>query len=159
MRLTQYTDFGLRLLIYLAASPNQTASLGEIAEAYGVSKAHLKKVAQAMAASGILATRRGKSGGVKLAKQPSTVVVGSIVRLLEPDLHLVECMRPSNECVITSACRLRRIAHEARAAMLSVFDRYTLNDLVAEPVQREQLCRLLDIAGPGSDPGLVLPPA
>ncbi|NDY96226.1 RrF2 family transcriptional regulator [Wenzhouxiangella limi] len=146
MRLTQYTDLGLRLLIYLASTPGQSASLGEIADAYGVSKAHLKKAAQAMAANGLLETRRGKSGGIKLIRDPATVVIGSVVRLLEPDMHLVECMRPNNECVITPVCRLRRVVHEVRAAALKAFDSYTLADIVGEPEQVAQLRELLDIS-------------
>ena len=146
MRLTQYTDFGLRLLIYLAVTPGHAASLGAISEAYGISKAHLKKIAQAMAANGLLATQRGRSGGIKLIKEPTQIVIGSVVRQLEPDLYFVECMRPDNECMITPACRLRSISHEARAAVLAVFDRYTLADIVAHPRQQAALGRLLSIA-------------
>lgn len=152
MRLTQYTDFGLRLLIYLAVAPGHSASLGEIADSYGISKAHLKKAAQALAANGILVTRRGKSGGVRLVKKPELIVIGNVIRQLEPDLHLVECMRPSNACVITPACRLRAITLEARAALLAVFDRYTLADIVAEPGQKEALVRLLVISDPDTHP-------
>ena len=145
MRLTQYTDYGLRLLIYLAVTPGNSASLGEIADSYKISKAHLKKVAQAMAANGLLTTQRGRTGGIKLVKEPTQIVIGSVVRQLEPDLYLVECMRPDNECVITPACRLRSISHEARAAVLAVFDRYTLADIVAHPRQQQELGRLLGI--------------
>ena len=146
MRLTQYTDYGLRLLIYLAVTPGNSASLGEIADSYKISKAHLKKVAQAMAASGLVATQRGRSGGIKLIKEPTQIVIGSIVRQLEPDFYLVECMRPDNECVITPACRLRSISHEARAAVMAVFDRYTLADIVGHPRQQAALGRLLSIS-------------
>lgn len=145
MRLTQYTDYGLRLLIYLAVMPGNTASLGEISDSYKISKAHLKKIAQAMAANGLLTTQRGRTGGIKLVKEPTQIVIGSLVRQLEPDLDLVECMRPDNECVITPACRLRSISHEARDAVLSVFDRYTLADIVAHPRQRQELSKLLRI--------------
>lgn len=73
-------------------------------------------------------------------------MIGSVVRQLEPDLDLVECMRPDNECVITPACRLRSISHEARDAVLAVFDRYTLADVVSHPRQRQELSRLLKIS-------------
>ena len=145
MRLKQYTDYGLRLLIYLAARPDYDASVREVAEAYGISKAHLDKAALQLTSEGVLKSRRGRGGGVRLSSQPERILVGTVVRLLEPDFNLVECMRPDNACAITPACELREICREARAAVLAVFDRYTLADVVRGGERRAAICQLLAI--------------
>jgi len=145
VRLTQYTDYGLRLLIYLAARPDFAATVREVSDAYGISRAHLNKVALQLTSAGVLASKRGRGGGVRLAGRPDCILLGTVVRLLEPDFNLVECMRPANACVITPSCRLRDICKEVQSAVLDVFDRYTLADLVHDDAQRHAICRLLGI--------------
>lgn len=156
MRLTQYTDFSLRVLIYLGLRDdchddchhghhaNRRSTIREISDAYGISRNHLMKVVQQLAAEGFVDSVRGVGGGLRLSTDPEKLNVGHIVRVMEPDLGLVECMRPGNECVITPACSLAGMLSEARQAFLDVLDRYTLADILAAPRRRE-LSRLLDI--------------
>lgn len=146
MRLTQYTDYGLRLLIYLASAPDQSASVREVADAYDISRAHLNKVALQLTAHGVLTARRGRGGGVWLASPPDRILLGTVIRLLEPDFHFVECMRPGNQCVITPACRLREICQQAQEAVFVVFDRYTLADLLEDTERRDAVCALLGLS-------------
>lgn len=144
MRLTQYTDFSLRVLIYLGLHDDRRCTIREISEAYGISRNHLMKVVQQLAAEGFIDSVRGVGGGLTLSADASALNVGRIVRAMEPDLGLVECMRPGNECVITPACELAGMLVEARKAFLDVLDSYSLSDILAPPRRRE-LSRLLDI--------------
>lgn len=144
MRLTQYTDFSLRVLIYLGLNDDRRCTIREISEAYGISRNHLMKVAQQLAAEGFVTSVRGVGGGLVLARPPRDLGIGQVVRAMEPDLGLVECMRPGNECVITPACALTGMLVEARKAFLEVLDRYSLADVLAEP-RRGELERLLAI--------------
>jgi Rrf2 family nitric oxide-sensitive transcriptional repressor len=129
MRLTTYTDYSLRLLIYLAMPGRQTASVREVADAFGISRYHLVKVAQQLAKEGYVETIRGRSGGVMLAQAPHDIVVGDIVRRMEEDMRIVECFGNSTRCVINPACRLKGILAEAVNAFLATLDSYTLDDL------------------------------
>lgn len=154
MRLTVYTDFSLRVLMYLALNPERRPTIGEIATSYGVSRNHLMKVVYELGLAGYIETVRGKNGGLHLARDPSEVVLGEVVRRTEPDMALVPCFDPVKAaCVISPACVLRRALHEARAAFLKVLDGYTLADLVEN---REVLGALLT-EGPAPDaaPALV----
>jgi Rrf2 family nitric oxide-sensitive transcriptional repressor len=145
MRLTQYTDYGLRLLIYLSTAPERSASVREVAEAFDISRPHLNKVALHLSTYGVLTSRRGRGGGLKLASPPDRILLGTIIRLLEPDFHFVECMRPDNQCVITPACKLREICKQAQEAVMGVFDRYTLGDLLRDDERRAAVCELLHL--------------
>lgn len=133
MRLTQYTDFSLRVLIYLALRPDRRCTIREISEAYGISRNHLMKVVQQLAAEGYVVSTRGVGGGLTLAHAPRDLNIGEVIRAMEPDLGLVECMRPNNECVITGVCRLTGMLVEARDAFLEVLDDYYLADIIDEP--------------------------
>ncbi len=130
MRLTQYTDYSLRVLIYLGLRPDRRCTIREISEAYGISRNHLMKVVQQLVAEGYVESTRGVGGGLMLAHAPGRIVVGDVVRAMEPDMGLVECMRANDECVITGACRLQGMLSEARDAFLVVLDRYTLADIL-----------------------------
>ncbi len=130
MRLTQYTDFSLRVLIYLGLQPDSRCTIREISEAYGISRNHLMKVVQQLAAEGYVESTRGVGGGLRLAHSPGRLGIGDVVRAMEPDMGLVECMRSKNECAITGACRLHGMLAEARDAFLQVLDRYTLADIL-----------------------------
>ncbi|HEY5008852.1 MAG TPA: Rrf2 family transcriptional regulator [Caulobacteraceae bacterium] len=131
MRLTVYTDFSLRVLMYVALHPERLPTIGEIATSYGISKNHLMKVVYELGAAGYLATVRGKNGGIRLARAPADIGLGDVVRHSEPDMALVPCFDGENAlCAITPACRLRSALYEARSAFFTVLDAYTLADLV-----------------------------
>lgn len=144
MRLTQYTDFSLRVLIYLGLRPDCRCTIREISEAYDISRNHLMKVVQQLAAEGYVESTRGVGGGLMLAHSPDRLGLGDVVRAMEPDLGLVECMRPNNECVITGACRLQGMFAEAKEAFLQVLDRHTLAD-VLEPDLASKMSKMLGI--------------
>jgi Rrf2 family nitric oxide-sensitive transcriptional repressor len=143
MQLTQYTDYSLRVLIYLAAA-NRGATVAEIAERYGVSRHHLVKVAHHLGKAGYVVTERGRNGGLRLARAPGDINLGRVVRDMEPNFHLVECFNPGgNHCVITPACALIRVLSEANAAFFAVLDQHTLADVTGNA---GALRRLLGVA-------------
>jgi Rrf2 family nitric oxide-sensitive transcriptional repressor len=131
MRLTVYTDYALRVLMYVAVRPEPRPTIAAIAASYGISRNHLMKVVHELGVAGYLETVRGKNGGLRLARPAASIGLGEVVRRTEPDLALVPCFDPVNAaCAITPACRLRVALHQARLAFLKVLDDYTLADLV-----------------------------
>lgn len=132
MRLTNYTDYSLRVLIYLATKhDNELVTIQEIAEVYGVSKNHLMKVVFDLGKLGYLETIRGRYGGIRLLQKPEEISLGQLVRETEEDFNLVECFdHDKNLCVISPVCKLRGVLQEALRAYLNVLDQYTLADLV-----------------------------
>ncbi|MGH6670721.1 MAG: RrF2 family transcriptional regulator [Xanthobacteraceae bacterium] len=127
MRLTAFTDFGLRALMRLAAEPDRLFSTGEIASEFVISRNHLAKVIGDLAASGFINTRRGVSGGFRLARAPHTITLGEVVRALEARHALVECFgQDGGACVLTPRCRLRHKLAAAQEAFLRDLDRTTL---------------------------------
>lgn len=155
MRLTRYTDYSLRTLIYLGLSAPRQSSIAEIARAYGISENHLTKVVHRLGRLGLIRTTRGRGGGLRLGKPPNEIIVGAVVRETEEDLALVECFA-GGACVITAPCRLRRALGEALAAFLAVLDGYTLEDLLGEGSGSE-IARLLEISVPTSPHGHSVP--
>ncbi|WP_417614103.1 RrF2 family transcriptional regulator [Parasphingorhabdus sp.] len=132
MRLSVQTDYALRTLMFLAAKEGHH-SIAEIAGQYGISKNHLMKVAQRLAAEGFIESVRGRSGGLKLARPAGALNVGSIVRLMEDTGTFVECFDPAtNQCVITPACGLRHALNGAVQAFLQYLDGFTVSDLVED---------------------------
>jgi Rrf2 family nitric oxide-sensitive transcriptional repressor len=141
MRLTVYTDYSLRVLMYVALHPERLPTIGEIASSYGISRNHLMKVVYDLGLAGYVVTVRGKNGGLRLARPLLDIVLGEVVRRTEPDMALVPCFEPIGApCAITPACILRRALHEARSAFLDVLDGYTLADLIKN---RSMLSELL----------------
>ena len=131
MRLTVYTDFSFRVLMFLALKGDGLATIAEIAKAYGISKNHLMKVAHQLGVAGYVETVRGKGGGLRLARRPQDIVIGEVVRRTEPDMALVPCFAPDDaSCVIIPSCALRGALSKARDAFLSALDEHTLADLV-----------------------------
>lgn len=129
MRLTTFTDFGLRALMLISSDPNRAWSTVEIADKFGISRHHLTKVIAALANAGILKTRRGGGGGAMLALPANSIRLGRLVRVLEREQALVECYNASNNtCTITSICKLKGILGDAEAAFLTSLDAYTLSD-------------------------------
>ena len=147
MRLTVYTDYALRLLMYLAVKDHGDgglATIGEVAERYGISRNHLMKVAYQLGAAGYIETVRGRGGGLRLAMAASEIGLGDIVRQTEPDMALVPCFNPVDApCTIRSCCVLRKALQKAGDAFLATLDEYSLGDL-AKP--RTPLRKLLAIA-------------
>jgi Rrf2 family transcriptional regulator, nitric oxide-sensitive transcriptional repressor len=131
MRLTTYTDYTLRTLIYLALEPERLARIAEIAKAYGISENHLMKVVHQLGVAGYVETIRGKNGGLRLAVRPEAINLGAVVRRVEPDLDLVPCFNPSGNCRIRPVCALKGVLGDALGAFFAVLDRYTLADLMA----------------------------
>lgn len=130
MRLTVYTDYSLRVLMYVALHPARLPTISEIASSYGISRNHVMKVVYELGVAGYIETVRGQNGGMRLARPAQEIVIGEIVRRTEPDLALVPCLEPAEgACVITPACKLRHALQEARNAFLAVLDGYTLADL------------------------------
>jgi Rrf2 family nitric oxide-sensitive transcriptional repressor len=133
MRLTVYTDFSLRLLMYLAVKSDGISTIGEVADAYRIPKNHLTKVAHQLGLAGYIATVRGKGGGIQLAKRANQIRLGDVVRGTEPDMALVPCFEPvCAPCPIVQACGLRGALGQAQSAFLEVLDRYTLADIAED---------------------------
>jgi len=128
MQLTQFTDFSLRALIYLARLPAPgQATIHEIAQFHTISRNHLVKVVNNLANHGFIQTIRGKGGGLKLARPAHTIGIGEVVRVTEPNMDLVECFNPkTNQCCIARGCALKAELYEARRAFMMVLDKYTL---------------------------------
>jgi len=127
MRLTRYTDYALRVLIYLAARPEELSAINDISRAYGISQNHLMKVVSDLAGNGYVTSLRGRNGGIRLAMPAKDINVGDVVRHTEDGFDLVDC----GSCVIAPACGLTGVFGEALSAFMSVLDGYTLADLVS----------------------------
>lgn len=127
MRLTRYTDFAMRVLLYLGRHPEKLYSIADVARAYGVSQNHLMKVVSDLVSAGYVESVRGRSGGIRLGRPPSEINVGALVRDTEEDFDLVGC----GTCIISPACGLTSVLDEALEAFLAVLDRYTLADVLA----------------------------
>ena len=135
MRLSEYTDYTLRVLMYCAARRPQLVTIGEIAEHHGLSKNHLMKVVNDLARQGLLATTRGRGGGLQLLPEPAQVRIGDVVRASETDFRLVECFDPAtNACGLAPDCRLKHLLDEALQACFRTLDGATLADLLGPPV-------------------------
>ena len=130
MRLTLFTDLALRLLMLAGASPGELVTIERAARTYGVSRAHLTKVAQRLVGGGLLVSVRGRSGGLRLGRAAEQIRLAEVVRLTEPDFALVECFTAHNRCVLTGPCRLPRILGQATSAFLGTLDGYTLADIL-----------------------------
>ena len=133
MRLTNFSDYALRVLMYAAAQGDRLITIEETADVYGISRAHLMKVVNQLTRVGYLNAVRGRSGGLVLAKRPSKIRLGDVLRATEPDFALVECFTAGKQCLITPNCRLRGALAKAFAAFTGTLDRYTLADLILSP--------------------------
>jgi Rrf2 family transcriptional regulator, nitric oxide-sensitive transcriptional repressor len=134
MHLTQWTDYTLRVLMYCAATQTrpQPVTISEIAEGYGISRSHLTKIVQELAAQGLLETTRGRGGGMRLSKPADEINLGAVVRATETDFTMVECFDPAlNQCRLSQHCGLKGVLNQAMAGYFAVLDRVTLADLVA----------------------------
>ncbi len=131
MRLTTFTDYSLRVLIYVAVHPQRRTTIGEIATAFDISENHLTKIVHALGKTGFLANVRGRGGGIELARPAASINVGAVVRATEASVMPAECFdRETNACSIAPHCRLRGVLAEAVRAFDAVLAKYTLADLV-----------------------------
>lgn len=132
MRLSEYTDYCLRVLMYCAARPDRQVTVGEVAEYHALSRHHLMKIVSDLGREGLLETTRGRGGGLRLRKDPAEIRVGDVVRSAETDFRLVECFDPDvNRCVLSPRCRLSGLLNAALRAYFRELDGGTLADLVA----------------------------
>ena len=134
MRLTTFTDYTVRVLIYLGINQDRLATVAELAENYDISRNHLTKVVHFLGQLGYVETLRGKGGGIKLACSPEEINIGQLVQEAEKKTIIVECFnQESSQCKIMPACRLIGILNEAQHAFFAVLDQYTLHDLIVDP--------------------------
>jgi Rrf2 family nitric oxide-sensitive transcriptional repressor len=139
MKLTRFTDYSLRVLIYLGLKDNGRVTIREISDAYGISRNHLMKVVSLLTRMDYLDARRGPGGGIALARPPAEINVADVVRDMEDDLNLVECFCDGGSCVIKPMCKLKIALDKALKAYLETLEQYTLSDLL-EP--RNELTRV-----------------
>lgn len=137
MKLTLFTDYTVRVLLYLAARPDRLCSIAEVARTYGISQNHLMKVVNELAHRGYVETVRGRFGGIRLGLRPEDINIGRVIRQTEEGFNLVDC----DSCLIAPACGLTGVLKEALGAFLAVLDRYTLADMMT---RQEDLLRLFD---------------
>ncbi|RLQ20691.1 Rrf2 family transcriptional regulator [Seongchinamella sediminis] len=143
MRLTSYTDYAIRILIYVASRAEDRVTIQEIAAGYGISKNHLSKIVQELHRKGYVQASRGKRGGLFLGRRPEEINIGRLVRDVEKGFALAECQACGGDCVITPACGMQDVLAEALDAFQAVLDSYTLADMLAEPGP----CELRDLLG------------
>lgn len=153
MRLTQWTDYTLRVLMYCAACQGRErpVTITEIADKHAISRSHLTKIVQQLGAMRLLETTRGRGGGMRLVKSARDINIGEVVRQTETDFNMVECFDPLvNQCGLSQHCKLKGLLHQATASYLAVLDAMTLADLVPPSESRIQLPSSLkprDMAG------------
>lgn len=134
MRLTVFSDYTLRVLMYLALDRSRLATIPEVASAYGISENHLMKVVHQLARAGVIESVRGKGGGIRLALAPEDIRLGRIVRASEGDAPIVECLSGDPQaCRINASCRLKGILADSFDALYDALDQHTLADLVERP--------------------------
>ena len=133
MRLTTMTDYSMRLLMYVGQHPERLCTISEVAGVYGISEAHLMKITHQLGLAGWLETVRGKGGGMRLAAPPAEINLGAVIRSIEPDFSLVDCLTTDNTCMLTGTCRLTGIVSEALQRFMAHLDRHTLADLLPPP--------------------------
>ena len=131
MRHTQHADYALRVLMYLRVAPERRGSIGDIASAHQISRNHLNKVVHRMAAAGLVQTTRGRGGGGQLLRDPTTITVGEVIRAMEDDFAVVECLGAARFCQIAGVCGARSVFAEALRRYFEVLDEATLEDIAA----------------------------
>lgn len=137
MRLTSFTDFGLRALMRMASEPDRAFSTADLADEFALSRNHLTKIMTALAQAGIVTTRRGGGGGAMLARPADRIGLGEVVRVLEAGQPLVECFAATGgNCTITGCCRLKVRLRGAEAAFLADLERSSLADVALPPMER-----------------------
>lgn len=144
MNITRFTDYSLRVLIYLAVNEKNPCTINDIALGYDISKNHLMKVVQELSQKDFVLATRGKNGGIRLNRPPEQINIGQLVRSMEDDTKMVECFGSNNQCVITPSCQMKNIFLEAQDSFYAALEKYTLADLTGEK-HRSGLVSLLSI--------------
>lgn len=145
MRLTQATNYSVRVLLYCAANPDRPSRVADIAESFGMSETHLFKILKVLVDEGFIATLRGRNGGIRLGKPADQITIGEVVRAAEENFHLADCFDDDgHDCPLIQNCEYNRILREALDAFFGVLDRYTVADVAKD---RTDLRFLLGIEG------------
>lgn len=139
MKLTRFSDYSLRILMYLAVKGDEVSTMTEIAEGYRISRNHVMKVVYELGQMGYLSTTRGKNGGIRLRLDPEKINIGKLIRDTEKNMVIVECFGAENHCRITPACVLKGALTRALSAFLHELDQYTLADLVRPRTELQRL--------------------
>ena len=139
MQLSLHADYALRVLLYLGSHPGETVSTAQMSRAYGISKNHLVRVVQTLGDHGYVELLPGRSGGVRLARDPATIRLGDVVSHAEPNLRLVECFdRSTNTCPIIDSCGLKSLLNQALLSFIAELNAHTLAELIT-PIRRRKL--------------------
>ncbi|MFT3930077.1 MAG: Rrf2 family transcriptional regulator [Spongiibacteraceae bacterium] len=142
MKLSLYTDYSLRVLLYLGANQGRRITMAEIAECYDISHEHLRKVVHTLGKLGYIETYRGKSGGFELKREPAQINIGAVVEATEPRQHVIDCS--SQPCILVSACSLQSALGRAEQAFYDVLKTYSLADVLKNRLTREILLRQIN---------------
>jgi Rrf2 family nitric oxide-sensitive transcriptional repressor len=151
MKLTSYTDYTLRVLMYLALHPERLSTIPEIAHAYDISESHLTKVVHQLAKTGDVESVRGKRGGIRLARPAADIRIGEVVRLAEGEAPIVACFEAKDRCRIAGGCKLAGVLAQGFEALFKTLNAYSLADLTAQPASLTAVLR------PGPAPATTLP--
>jgi Rrf2 family nitric oxide-sensitive transcriptional repressor len=151
MKHTNHADYALRVLLYLRVAPGRRGSTAEIAHAHRISKNHLDKVVQRMGSAHLVSASRGRGGGLRLEREPSTITVGEVMRAMEDDFAVVECLGPARFCRVAGVCGARSVFARALASYFEVLDGATLDDIAANDVG---LRGALEMVSRSSEPDL-----
>ena len=136
MQLTRFTDYSLRVLVFLGAHPDRLCTISETAEAYRISGNHLMKVVNRLSSGGYIETVRGKGGGMRLSRAPNMINLGDVVRHMEERFDIVECFNEKHQdCPLLPACALRSILADAHRNFMATLDRHTLQDVLGKRVR------------------------
>ena len=146
MRLTRFTDFSLRVLIYAGVNPERAVTISEIAEAHDIPRNHLMKVVNHLATTGFLSTSRGNGGGIRLSRSPNLISIGAVVRKTESDMDIVECFSETEPttCLLFPSCLLRGALMQAKESFLATLDKISLAECLppSRPPARSGLVRV-----------------
>ncbi len=135
MQLTLYTDYSFRVLLYLGVNRDRLCTIAEISERCIATQNHLVKVVHNLGREGYIQTMRGRTGGIRLKKEPEEISLTDIIRCTEVNLNIAECLRENNKCHITSACKIKNIFKEAQNQFIQTLDNYTVADLLKDKAQ------------------------
>lgn len=143
MQLTKYSDYSMRVLIYLALNGDRLVGIEEIAKAFAISRNHLVKVVAQLGKLGYINAKRGPAGGMQLAVAPAEIRLGELIRQTEPHFDIVECFDPEkNECSISPICRLKSILAQASSRFIEELEQYSIADVVGNEEQLAEFIRI-----------------
>ncbi len=145
MHITQHTDYALRVLIYLGACPERLVTVKEVSERFDISRSHLMKIVNQLVTDGFVDGVRGKGGGLRLKRPAEEIVVGDVVRRMEPGFDLVDCFRADGNCLLAPGCRLKTAFSNALQAFLGSLDGVTLADLIVQRPRLRGVLKLVEV--------------